>query len=202
MNPEQFDTIARVYQRGSRRQVLRLVGGTALGATVLSLVGRDEASAKCRSLGATCGKKKGKGKGKKRKCCSGATCQAGTCQCPSGTEPCGNSCCPSGGGTPDPKPCPPDAPLACGAACCKPGQLCLGEAECINGDLEPGDHCNPDEPFACQTGNCQCISDGIITQCTCRQETCFGYGVPCTNTVQCCTGGCEGFTNTCLPIEP
>jgi hypothetical protein len=25
--------------------------------------------------------------------------------------------------------------------------------------------------------------------------------VPCTNTVQCCTGGCEGFTNTCLPIE-
>ena len=200
MNADRFDTFARIYQRGSRRQMLRLFGGTALGAALLSLADGSEAKAKCRSLGATCGKKKGKGK--KRKCCSGSICQVGTCQCPAGTVPSGNSCSPSNDGSPEPKICPSDAPLACGAACCKPGQLCQGETTCINGDLEPGDYCNVDEPFACQTGNCQCISDGIITQCTCRQEACFGYGVPCTNTVQCCTGGCEGFTNTCLPIEP
>ncbi len=201
MHPERFDTIARVYQPGSRRQALRLFGGTALGAALLGRIGSEEASAKCRPVGAKCGKK-GKGKGKKKKCCSGATCQSGICQCPAGSVPCGDACCPPGGGTPDPKTCPPDAPLACGAACCKPGQLCLGETECINGDLEPGDFCEPESPFACQTGNCQCISDGIITQCTCRQAACFGNGVPCTNTVQCCAGGCEGFTNTCLPIEP
>lgn len=195
MNPERFDAIARVYERGSRRQMLRLVGGTALGVVLLGQVEAGAASKKCRPLGETCGKKKGK----RKKCCSGTTCQAGTCQCPSGTIPCGDSCCPSNGGPPT---CPSTAPLACGVTCCKPGQLCQGETTCINGDLEPGDYCNADEPFACQTGNCQCISDGIITQCTCRQAACFGYGVPCTNTVQCCTGGCEGFTNTCLPIEP
>lgn len=200
MHPDRFDTIARIYQRGSRRHVLRLVGGTALGAALLSRIGSEEASAKCQPIGAKCGKKKGKGK--KRKCCNGVTCQSGICQCPAGAIPSGDSCKPSDSGTPDPKTCPSEAPLACGAACCKPGQLCQGEAVCINGDLEPGDYCNADEPFACQTGNCQCISDGIITQCTCRQAACFGYGVPCTNTVQCCTGGCEGFTNTCLPIEP
>lgn len=197
MDSNRFDAIARVFQLGSRRQALRLVGAAALGAPLLGRMNTANAKAKCRPLGATCGKKKGKGK--KKKCCLGSTCQDGICQCPVGSVPSGNTCGPSTDGPPT---CPATAPLACGTACCKPGQLCQGETTCINGDLEPGDYCNLDEPFACQTGNCQCISDGIMTQCTCRQEACFGYGVPCTNTVQCCTGGCEGFTNTCLPIEP
>ena len=61
--------------------------------------------------------------------------------------------------------------IACGDACCKPGQVCQGGNTCVNGALEPGDLCNPDQPFACQTGNCQCISNAEITQCTCRKET-------------------------------
>ncbi len=73
---------------------------------------------------------------------------------------------------------------------------------CVIGPLQPGDFRDPDAPLACTTGNGQCISNGEITQCTCRQEVCFAYGAPCTNTVQCCQGGREGFMNTCLPIEP
>ncbi len=207
MNADRFDTIIRGYGRSSRRQALRLVGGTALGATFSSLVGRDEASAKrdqngrkyrpfggkCLSPGATCGTKKGrgKGKGKKLKCCSGATCQEGTCQCPPGDIVAGKWCarhviCPGG------------IPQGCGGECCLPGQVCQGETTCVNGDGQPGDICYPEEPFTCQTGNCQCINN----QCTCRQEACFGYGALCTKTAECCTGGCDSITNTCLPGKP
>ena len=81
MYPERFDTLARVYRHLSRRQVLRLVG-TALGATLLSKVGRGEASAKCRQIGMACCAKKRKEKGQtqERKCCFGAY-RDGRCQC-------------------------------------------------------------------------------------------------------------------------
>lgn len=119
--------------------------------------------------------KKCKSKKGKRKCCGGATCQGRKCTCP------GNV-------------------IACGKTCCQPGQVCQGDT-CVNGALEAGALCDPEAPLACETGNCQCISNSEITQCTCRQAACFGFGVACENTVQCCSGGCEGFTNTCLPIE-
>lgn len=157
---------------GTRRGVLRLVAGTAVGAVLLGRLGIDAAAAKCVAPGKKCKSKKGK----KKKCCGGAKCQGKRCTCPG------------------------DA-IACGKNCCKPGQVCQGDT-CVNGALEAGDFCDPDAPLACETGNCQCISNGEITQCTCRQEVCFGFGVACENTVQCCSGGCEGFTNTCLPIEP
>lgn len=119
--------------------------------------------------------KKCKSKNGKKKCCGGAKCQGKRCKCPGST-------------------------FACDKQCCQAGQICQGDT-CLNGELETGDLCDPEAPLACETGNCQCISNGEITQCTCRQEACFGHGVPCENTSQCCTGGCEGFTNTCLPIE-
>jgi hypothetical protein len=147
--------------------------GTLLrGAVLLGRLGVDDAAAKkCVAPGKKCKRKKGK----KKACCGGATCQGKRCTCP------GNA-------------------VACGKNCCKPGQVCQG-GSCVNGALAPGALCDPDAPFACQTGNCQCISNSEITQCTCRQEACFGFGVPCEKSVQCCAGGCDGFTNTCLPIE-
>jgi hypothetical protein len=172
MESSRFDDVVRSWGCGTRRSMLRLVAGTAAGALVLGQLGIDDAAAKCVAPGKKCKSKNGK----KKKCCGGAKCQGKRCKCPGEA-------------------------IACGKNCCKPGQICQGDT-CVNGSLEPGDLCDPDAPFACETGNCQCISDGIITQCTCRQEACFGFGVPCENTSECCTGGCEGFTNTCLPIEP
>ncbi len=170
MDSSRFDDVVRAWGCGTRRSMLRLVAGTATGALVLGQLGIDDASAGCVAPGKKCKSKNGD----KKKCCGGAKCQGKKCKCPEGA-------------------------IACGKNCCKPGQICQGDT-CVNGTLEPGDHCDPDEPFACETGNCQCIPFEDDQICTCRQETCFGFGVPCENTVQCCTGGCEGFTNTCLPI--
>lgn len=172
MESSRFDTMVQAWGCSTRRSVLRLVAGTTAGALVLGQLGIDDAAAGCAAPGKKCKKKNGK----KKKCCGGATCQGKKCKCPGSA-------------------------IACGKNCCKPGQICQGDDTCVNGNLEPGDICDPDEPLACETGNCQCITGMGITQCTCRQDACFGNGVPCTNTVQCCTGGCEGFTNTCLPIE-
>lgn len=96
MNSERFDAISRDHGRGSRRLVLRLVGGTALGAAWPRLGGRVEASAKCgkngkkcrrvggkcRPLGAACGARNGQGNGKntERKCCFLTSCLDGICQ--------------------------------------------------------------------------------------------------------------------------
>ncbi len=187
MDPTRFDAMARLLARGTRRSVLQVLAGTTLGAALLGHAESEDAFArkkKCVKPGKKCKKK-----GKNLKCCGTATCSGKRCV-DNAPQP-----------QPEPAGCPADSPLTCGEACCKPGQVCQGGNTCVNGALEPGDLCNPDQPFACQTGNCQCISNAEITQCTCRQEACFGFGVPCTNTVQCCTGGCEGFTNTCLPIE-
>jgi hypothetical protein len=172
MEGPRFDALIRLWGSGTRRGVLQMVAATGLGAALLGSAGREEAAAKCVAPGKKC---KGKN-GKKKKCCGGAACKGKKCKCTGET-------------------------FICGKACCQPGQQCLGET-CANGDLEQGDLCEPEAPLACQSGNCQCISNGEITQCTCRAEACFGFGVDCENTSECCTGGCEGFTNTCLPIEP
>lgn len=171
MDPRQFDSLARLWGRGTRRSVLRLIGGTTLGAALLSQIGAQPAAAKCVKPGKKCKKN-----GKKLKCCGSAKCKGKKCKCTGDT-------------------------FACGKTCCQPGQDCLGESLCVNGALAAGDLCDPEAPLACETGNCQCISNAEITQCTCRQEACFGNGVACETTSQCCSGGCEGFTNTCLPIS-
>lgn len=171
MDTTRFDTMARLFERGTRRGILRLMAGTTLGATLLAQFGAEEANAKCVKPGKKCKKKSGK----KRKCCGGAKCKGKKCKCTGDT-------------------------FKCGKTCCQPGQECQ-DGTCVNGSLEAGAHCDPETPLECQTGNCQCISNAEITQCTCRQAACFDFGVPCENTSQCCSGGCEGFTNTCLPIE-
>jgi hypothetical protein len=173
MDGPRVDTIVQTWGCETRRSLmLRLFAGTAVGAAVLGRLGLEDAAAGCVAPGKKC---KGKN-GKKKKCCGGAKCQGKKCRCPGSNV------------------------VICGKNCCKPGQNCL-DGTCVNGDLAPGAICDPDRPYACKTGNCQCITLGNMTQCTCRQEACFGHGVPCDNTSQCCTGGCEGFTNTCLPIE-
>jgi hypothetical protein len=114
------------------------------------------------------------------KCCGGAKCKGGKCKCT------------NGGAT-------------CGKACCAPGQVCEDAASstCVNGSLQPGDICDPDQPLGCASGECECVTIGENTICECRQEGCFGQGIECMNTSQCCKGFCSEFENppVCVTLD-
>jgi hypothetical protein len=166
MESSKFDALTRSCETNTRRSVLRLLAGTSVGAMVLGRFGIDDAAAGCVKPGNKCKSKNGK----KLKCCGGAKCKGGKCKCTNGGP-------------------------ACGKACCAPGQICEDAASstCVNGSLIPGDQCDPDKPLACQSGKCECFTLGDLTNCTCRQEGCFGQGVECGNTSQCCQGFCSEF---------
>jgi hypothetical protein len=124
--------------------------------------------------------KPGKKCDKKDKCCGGAKCKGGKCKCT------------NGGAT-------------CGKACCAPGQICEDAASstCANGPLQPGDFCDPDQPLECQSGECECVTIGENTACECRQQGCFGQGIECTKTSQCCKGFCSEFEDppVCVTVD-
>jgi hypothetical protein len=167
LESSRFDDVVRTWGCSSRRSVLRLVAGTAVGTLLLGQLGIDDADAKCVAPGNKC---KGKD-GKKKKCCGGAKCQGGKCRCKNGG-------------------------VGCGKACCAPGQLCQqgNPLTCVNGPLEPGDICDPDAPLGCQSGKCVCVTVGEITACTCREEICLGLNnEECSNTADCCQGFCSEF---------
>jgi hypothetical protein len=168
-----FDEVVRGWSGGTRRGLLRLLGGTAAGALLLGQLGADDVAAKCVNPGKKC---KGKD-GKKQKCCGGAKCQGGRCRCKTG-------------GT------------SCGKVCCAPGQICLdGAPDVCVGTLEPGDVCDPENPLACESGTCECVTLNDLTKCTCREELCGGINANCTDTSQCCKGFCSEFNQpfTCQP---
>ena len=72
MDDARFDAVTRAVARlGSRRAVLRFLGGTA-GASLLAGLGQSEASAKCKNHGRKCDKN--------RDCCDGR-CKRGRCRC-------------------------------------------------------------------------------------------------------------------------
>lgn len=176
MDGSQFDAFVRSLRSGTRRSVLHLLAGTGVGAVLLGSLGGEDAAAKCVNPGKKCKKKKGK----KKKCCDGATCKGKTCTCTNGG-------------------------VGCGSTCCAPGQVCLDavSSTCANGPLQPGETCDPQVPLGCDSGKCACITAENLTVCQCRQEGCFGDGVPCAQTSQCCTGFCSTFENPpeCVTVD-
>ncbi len=168
MEHSRFDAVVRGWSGGTRRGLVRLLGGTAAGALLLGRLGMEEAAARCVKPDRKCKKN-----GKKQKCCGGAKCQGGRCRC-------------KNGGT------------GCGKVCCEPGQICLnGEPDvCVNGPLQPGQICDPTTPLACQSGKCVCVTVGENTACTCREAVCFGFNnETCAETSECCQGFCSEFVD-------
>jgi hypothetical protein len=165
VDSSRFDNLVRTWGCSSRRSVFRLMAGTAAGALMLGQLGVDDAAAGCVAPGGKCKTKDGK----KKKCCGDAKCQGGKCRCKTGGP-------------------------ACGQACCAPGQVCqLGNPKTCVGPLDVGDVCDPDEPLACQTGNCGCtIVLDVGTVCTCREAQCFATKQQtCAETTECCDGHCS-----------
>lgn len=152
---------------GSSRRGLLRLAGIGALGAVFAGLGLEDAAAACKKPGRPC--KKG------NTCCGGATCKGKKCKCPKGRA-------------------------ACGKACCQSGQVCQQGAPkiCVNGPKTPGASCNPNKPLECASGKCQCITNfEDVEVCTCRQDACLGLGADCTNTSQCCIGGCSGFTLKC-----
>jgi hypothetical protein len=176
MDGSRFDAIVRSWGSDTRRSMLQLLAGTSLGAVLLGSLGAEDADAACKAPGKKCKSKNGK----KKKCCGGAKCKGKKCKCTNGG-------------------------VGCGKACCAPGQVCQDAASstCANGPLEPGDICDPEVPLACSSGNCECVTIGENTICECRQEGCFGEGVECMETSQCCTGFCSEFEDPpeCVTVD-
>ncbi len=167
MDGKRFDELTTALA-ASRRGLLRLAGIGALGAGLSRIGLADAAAATCSRPGRPC-TKKGK------KCCGDAKCNGKRCKCPKGRA-------------------------GCGKVCCQAGQVCQQGAPkiCVNGPKAPGVACNPDKPLECASGKCRCITNfENVEVCTCREDVCLGFGADCTNTSQCCNGGCSGFTLTC-----
>lgn len=137
LDGHRFDLIGKwLAADNSRRATVRALaaGAFAIG---LGRFSPENASAKCVSPGKSC---KGKN-GKKKKCCGGAKCKGGKCQCPAGHQACGENCV------------DPMSDLQncgqCGNACgstetCKSGNCCVEQGPpgphhaCCSGI-----HCNP-----------------------------------------------------------
>lgn len=167
MNPSSFDALARLL--ASRRLV---IGGG--GAVLLSLTGQgQDAEAKCRSLGAKCGKSK---------CCAGARCKGGRCRCKPNSPKWAGVCCKhrfalaSGQGL---------QPLPGTEFCCSDKGVCSQD-----GNPAHDDCCQENE--TCIDGKCCC--DG------CRGTVICG-GV-CCGSASCCNGVCCPNGQICAETEP
>jgi hypothetical protein len=115
-------------------------------------------------------------------CFGGATCNAdGSCQCPSGTEPCQEVCTPScpTGQYLDPNTCQCTAETSCGQG----ETLCNGQCVSLA--------CQPNQLF--DNASCQCVN-----RCSPGQDYCNGTCILVTSD----TANCGFCGNTCAPGVP
>jgi hypothetical protein len=155
-----FDAVVRGWSGGTRRGLVRLLGGTAAGALLLGRLGMEEAAARCVKPDRKCKKN-----GKKQKCCGGAKCKGKRCRCLGGRFGCGKNCCvpgqlcENGGCVNGPIPigdaCTEDQPGACtsGVCGCNFGTCTCRDADCVG----LGEACADDASCclgACGGGTC------------------------------------------------
>ena len=148
MDGKQFDTVIKNIgvRPGSRRAVLRALGGGALGA-VLARLGLDGAAAQtasaCGRVGAECSDG--------GQCCPGSRCAKGRCRCRAGLTDCGGRC----------RNLQTDVINcgACGSPCSKGQACCAGQCRDLRLDNENcgvcGNACPASRGFPCCNGRCQ-----------------------------------------------
>lgn len=170
MDAHRFDTIAKRLGNGAttRRGALRLLTGGLLAAGI-SRLGLEEAAAGCVHLGKKCGKGD--------KCCGGAHCRGGRCQCAATQKRCGARC-------------------VAASICCTDGHTgCVSSETCDQGTCRAGGgNCTPD------CTNKQCGGDGCGGSCgQCGTgDTCSGGScVACTLLTACPAGACGAVPDGC-----
>lgn len=181
MDGEQFDRLTQAWsERRSRRGALALLVG-AVGLT--------------RSVGAAAAP---------RRICNRRTCP-GCCRrgrCRTGRR---NGTCGRNGATCRRCQCCPTQPFGglckidcCADAECAGGRVCRNR-RCVNGSLVVGEVCDPNRPFACESGVCGCLPND--SRCDCRENPCLGTGGDCTQrgTQGCCDGACSGTGDPSAP---
>jgi hypothetical protein len=196
-----FDKLAKGLAAGTltRGQVLKLAGAALLGSVFGGLFGLP-AQAQSQRVGGGGG---GRGAPHHHRHHHHHHHQGG--RCPSGTTPCGKSCCTSSEVCSD-KSCTacgaPDQPCCANSTCTASGTTCNSSGICV---------CPSGTPLPC--GNRCCPDTGVNgTACTCSGETTEGtfeciYG-SCTGTPRSCTsssdcgpnGVCQARFGICFPL--
>jgi hypothetical protein len=195
MEEHRFDGVARrVATSTSRRQVLTILGGAAVG----TLFGTRAAFAKNTTCAQWCAATFGETTIAAEQCAGDAAHQTGLCYS------CGPQA-PGGGVSPSSICCTRNSANYCasysGASCCSGGQTCVnGQCSCTPMTCaQQGFTCGT-QPDGCGgTLNCGTCPSGQDCQngvCT----TCSGIGQVCTQNSDCCNGvPCNTATGPCAP---
>jgi hypothetical protein len=173
MEIQRFDAIARrLGQDGTRRRLLGLFGGTALGGLMATTFGPEgEATRK---------KKKKKKSCKKKKCGECQVCQKGKCKPKPDDTPCSDGTC-EGGVCIGISNCPSDQVCEEAGICCTPGIVCGGGAcYCDNGEFPV----------------CSCPAGDQVCQGT-QTDSCCLPGDDCDESGVCVTGTCSAGNALC-----
>jgi hypothetical protein len=196
MDVQRFDAIARqLCQDSSRRRLLGLFGGTALGGLMAATLG----------LGAEVeGKKKKKKKScKKKKCGECRVCQKGKCKAaPDGTA-CSTGVCLSGVCG-----CSPEDVCELAETCCTEGIECITDV-CFCGELQDVICSCPASDEYCEGGagaQCCLSGDECSPNGTCSTEECTADNDFCELEFAACAENCGcvssvGGANLCVDFE-
>jgi hypothetical protein len=183
MEMQRFDALARHFgQGGSRRHLLGLLSGTALGGLIAAGLASDadakkrKKKKKCKKCGECQTCRKGRCKAKvDGTACSLGSCAGGVCTCPDEATCCTNSDdCPAGS-----------------------GQTCQGGAcTCLPGQEDSGGVCGTPPTCLGFFRFCNFSSDCCSNLCTGINTTCYcsDVGEACAADTDCCSGTtCRGF---------
>jgi hypothetical protein len=145
MDGSRFDALARSLHDLTRRNALRLFGGSLLA----PIAGSDRAIAAktCALYGKKCGKKKKK---KKVKCCSGLECQEKRCVCPNGSLDCNGTCVLDGE-------CCSDSECSHLNEACKDGE-CNASGRCVATNQPNGLFCIDLDRTCSPLDDCECLN--------------------------------------------
>jgi hypothetical protein len=209
MTDRPIDRIARGFAgAASRRSVFRGIAPGVLAAG-LNRVADEQAAARCRRAGESCGRK--------RRCCPGASCEDHVCACAAEiTEPCNGRCCADCFGAepevfccPVAKVCPSESGDPGEDVCCYPDEVRLDHTCCCDGCLGAkvcGKECCPSA--SCCDGKC-CGSDQVCArerrnaplQCVSAVRPCDGDD-ECLFEERCVGGTCCSGSRICARLDP
>ncbi len=165
MDVHRFDTLVRAFStQGSRRRVLGLLGGTALGGLLATGFDHDAEAKK-------------KKKKCKKKCAECKQCKKGKCKPKANGTPCSTGTCANGVCA-----CAEDQVCELAETCCTEGINCITDV-CFCGE-------DQQEVCSCPAGDEYCEgTDGA--QCCLAADTCGSFGGCVTDTCSAGNGVCE-----------